>query len=183
MSRAPEGKEDESTEPRERTMINEDELARLPGAVVHDSAGERIGRAGQVFLDDATSEPSWVTVNTGLFGRSESFVPIADADYDSATERIDARCLKEQVKGAPQVDAGGHLAPSQEHELYRYYGLKDPGPHEDPDRGGRPDQDEGLHHGEGSDGNAIHHGQPVAGGVARLRKHVVTGVDWADPGR
>lgn len=46
------------------------------GGHVLSSAGDKIGGIGQVYLDDATGEPSWVTTKTGLFGTSESFVPL-----------------------------------------------------------------------------------------------------------
>ncbi|MET4096300.1 PRC-barrel domain-containing protein, partial [Arthrobacter sp. UYCu712] len=41
--------------------------------------GEKIGGIGQVYLDDDTDKPSWVTVKTGLFGLRESFVPLEGA--------------------------------------------------------------------------------------------------------
>ncbi|MFI9542929.1 PRC-barrel domain-containing protein [Streptomyces sp. NPDC052016] len=46
---------------------------------VYDTDGNKIGDAKHVFLDDATGQPEWVSVKTGLFGTSESFVPIHDA--------------------------------------------------------------------------------------------------------
>lgn len=48
-------------------------------STVMDSNGAKIGSAGQVYLDDQTGEPSWVTAKTGLFGTSESFVPLQGA--------------------------------------------------------------------------------------------------------
>jgi len=43
------------------------------------AGSEKLGRIGQIYLDDETSEPTWVTVKTGLFGTSESFVPLNQA--------------------------------------------------------------------------------------------------------
>ena len=53
---------------------------RLIGQTLYSSDNEKIGKIGQVFLDDETGRPEFLTVNTGLFGMSESFVPAADAD-------------------------------------------------------------------------------------------------------
>ncbi|HEX8498611.1 MAG TPA: YsnF/AvaK domain-containing protein, partial [Actinomycetales bacterium] len=75
----------------------------------------------QVYLDDSTGQPSWVTVNTGLFGTSESFVPLEGASFSGSD--LTVSYPKSQVKDAPKVAADGHLDVSEEEELYRYYGL------------------------------------------------------------
>src|SRR4051812_14595172 len=102
-------------------MIGTDTISRVIGKDVYDEAGEKIGSASEVYLDDETGQPEWVTVRTGLFGTKESFVPISDADLTDDGVRV--RVSKNQVKDAPKVDADGHLSPEEEQELYRYYGL------------------------------------------------------------
>jgi len=82
-----------------------------------------IGPVGQVYLDDRTGEPSFVTVRTGLFGRRESFVPVHDASLQPDGLRVPYS--KDQVKQAPTVDADGHLAPQEEASLFAHYGLAD----------------------------------------------------------
>jgi uncharacterized protein (TIGR02271 family) len=94
----------------------------LMGRTVYGSDGEKIGTAGQVFLDDETGRPEWLTVNTGLFGTKESFIPISG--LTSRGDDVTVAWDKETIKGGPNVDvAGGHLDESQESELYRYYGM------------------------------------------------------------
>src|SRR4051794_31247074 len=107
---------------KEQQMISENQIGKLQNATVYDSSGEKVGKAGQVYLDDATGQPSWVTVKTGLFGTSESFVPLADASFDDA-DRVDVRYSKDQIKDAPRAADDGHLDVDEERELYRYYGL------------------------------------------------------------
>jgi uncharacterized protein (TIGR02271 family) len=102
-------------------MIGTDTLSRVIGQDVYDSSGEKIGIASEVYLDDATGQPEWVTVRTGLFGTKESFVPIRDADLTDDGVRVSVS--KDQVKDAPRIDADGHLSPQEEQELYRYYAL------------------------------------------------------------
>lgn len=105
-------------------MINTDQIRDILGRDVQSSDGQKIGRAGQVYLDDQTQRPEWVTVLTGLFGTKETFVPLADADFTGG--ELVVPYDKNRVKGAPNVDAdGGHLSPDDEAELYRYYGLDD----------------------------------------------------------
>jgi uncharacterized protein (TIGR02271 family) len=103
------------------TMIGTETISRVIGQDVYDASGEKIGSASEVYLDDESGQPEWVTVKTGLFGTKESFVPIRDADLTDNGVRVPVS--KDQVKDAPKVDADGHLSPQEEQELYRYYGL------------------------------------------------------------
>src|SRR3569833_4250257 len=102
-------------------MIGTDTICRVIGLDVYDEAGEKIGSASEVYLDDETGEPEWVTVRTGLFGTKESFVPIRNADLTNDGVRVPVS--KTQVKDAPKIDTAGHLSPQEEQELSRYYGM------------------------------------------------------------
>jgi uncharacterized protein (TIGR02271 family) len=101
-------------------MIGTETIDRVIGKDVYDASGEKIGSASEVYLDDQSGRPEWVTVRTGLFGTKESFVPIRDADLTDDGVRVPVS--KTQVKDAPKIDADGHLSPEEEQELYRYYG-------------------------------------------------------------
>jgi uncharacterized protein (TIGR02271 family) len=102
-------------------MISSDNIASLIGADVVDNNGDKIGSVGQVYLDDNDGHPSWASVKTGLFGTKESFVPLEEANWEGNVLRV--AYDKDRVKDAPRVDADSHLEPSDEDELYRYYGL------------------------------------------------------------
>ena len=102
-------------------MIGTETLDRVIGKDVYDEAGQKIGSAGEVYLDDETGQPEWVTVRTGMFGTKESFVPIRDADLTDDGLRVPVS--KDRVKDAPKIDTDGHLSPQEEQELYRYYGI------------------------------------------------------------
>jgi uncharacterized protein (TIGR02271 family) len=103
--------------------IIKDQLDNLIGSQgdVIGRGGEKIGGIGEIYLDDVTGEPEWVSVNTGLFGVSESFVPLQAARIEGNDIQVDYD--KELVKDAPRVSAGGHLTPEEEQRLYDYYGL------------------------------------------------------------
>ena len=105
-------------------MITTNEVQQLlqgSGNVV-STDGSKIGSIGQVYLDDQTSQPQWVTTSTGLFGTSESFVPLEGATISG--EDLVVPYAKDKVKDAPRVGADGHISEEQEAELYRYYGLE-----------------------------------------------------------
>jgi uncharacterized protein (TIGR02271 family) len=108
-------------------MITQEHIDRIldgNGNVV-DQDGNKVGSAGQVYVDDHTGEPSWVTVKTGLFGTSESFAPLQGASMDGDDVRI--AYTKDQVKDAPKVDPDQNLSEAEEEELYRHYSLSRPG--------------------------------------------------------
>ena len=83
--------------------------------------GDKIGSIGQVYVDDDSDQPTWVTVKTGLFGTSESFVPLEGARLEGSD--ILVPYTKDQVKDAPRVDNDGHLEPADEDRLYEHYGM------------------------------------------------------------
>jgi uncharacterized protein (TIGR02271 family) len=104
-------------------MITKENIDRLAnnGSNVLDSEGNKIGSIGQLYLDDRTEDPSWATVKTGLFGTSESFVPLAEATVDGDDIRVPY--TKDQVKDAPRLDPDGHLSETEEDRLFEHYGL------------------------------------------------------------
>src|SRR6185503_19176927 len=63
-------------------MITQNDLRKLLGATAHDPDGDKVSRIGQVYYDDDTDTPKWVTVHTGLFGTNESFVPLQGAQFE-----------------------------------------------------------------------------------------------------
>lgn len=126
--------------------------------IVVDQDGGKIGRVGQIYLDDQTNEPEWVTTETGLFGTSESFVPLQGAALMG--NQLAVTYPKDRIQDAPRIEADSALSPEQEDELYSYYGLgyAETGNVDEPSRG---------------------HGAATAGGhdtvgQTRLRRFIVT---------
>jgi len=100
-------------------MMAPEQLQSMIGKNAVDTSGDKIGKIGQIYLDDSTGDPQWVTVSTGLFGTKESFAPL----YGSRAEGDDLvlAVSKAQVKDAPNVDNDGHLEESEVQALYQYY--------------------------------------------------------------
>ena len=84
-----------------------------------DPQGSKIGLVGQVYLDDETGRPDWATVNTGLFGTRENFVPLRGSriDGDDLVLPFD----KDVVKDSPEIADSSHLDLDEEQSLYAYY--------------------------------------------------------------
>jgi uncharacterized protein (TIGR02271 family) len=103
-------------------MLDAQDARSIMGATAYGSDGDKIGKVGQVFLDDQSGRPEFVTVNTGLFGTSETFIPVAGASFSG--DRLELPYTKDKVKGAPNVDVdSGHLDEAEEQRLYEYYGM------------------------------------------------------------
>jgi uncharacterized protein (TIGR02271 family) len=102
------------------THQTQDVLA-LRGQDLMSQDGDKLGTIEEIYLDTDTNQPEWALVTTGLFGTKQSFVPISGArgEGDVLTVPFD----KATVKDAPKLDPDGKLSESEEHELYRHYGL------------------------------------------------------------
>jgi len=163
-------------------MISEQNIGSLIGSTVTDSDGDKIGTVGQVYLDPDTGRPNWVTVKTGLFGTSETFVPLEQADEAGGGLRVPFD--KATVKDAPRIDTDGELSQAEEDNLYAYYhgpGRAGSGEHSHGTTGASgtttghdtsgPNTDDAITRSE----ERLHVGtEREETGRARLRKYVVT---------
>ncbi|MHA7210032.1 PRC and DUF2382 domain-containing protein [Arthrobacter sp. MDT1-65] len=104
------------------TMHDLDPLLGHRSTVVTDQ-GDKVGSIGEVFLDDATDTPTWITVHTGLFGTKESFVPLEGATVQAG--QLVVAYPRDLVRNAPSTERDGHLSPEDESALFRHYGLQD----------------------------------------------------------
>ncbi|TQF06545.1 DUF2382 domain-containing protein [Kitasatospora acidiphila] len=95
----------------------------LIGHKAVDRNGDKIGTVDEVYLDDATGEPEWAAVRTGIFGR-DAFVPLTTSEFSGQELRVPYD--KSLIKESPDFGVGQHLSPAQELQLYRYYGLDAP---------------------------------------------------------
>jgi uncharacterized protein (TIGR02271 family) len=92
------------------------DVRSLTGSTVVDAAGQRVGKVVDVYLDDATETPQWVTV-----GSPETFIPLAAVRLQGDVLVVDA--TRDQVATAPRLDDDGHLSAAAEAELHRHYHL------------------------------------------------------------
>ncbi|WP_432559981.1 YsnF/AvaK domain-containing protein [Granulicoccus sp. GXG6511] len=95
------------------------EFERIANATAYSPSGDKLGKVGQLYLDDKTNQPSFVSVKTGLLGLSESLVPMQGHSWNG--EDLVLPFEKDIVKDAPNVDADRHLSESEQDELFAYY--------------------------------------------------------------
>lgn len=171
--------------------ITADMAKDLRGSEVYDAHDEKLGKVGEVYVDNSSGEPKWVTVNTGLMGTKETFVPLEGARSGDRGLRVATD--KKTVRDAPNTGKDeGQLSESEERSLYAHYGLTHPGANGTDstnagDRGRRDDARGDQRTGRTSqDGDADGRGmtrseerlnvgtESVEAGTVRLRKYVVT---------
>ena len=102
-------------------MIDTSQAESIIGQELRTSDGTKIGKIGQLYVDDYHGQPEWVTVNTGLFGTSESFVPLAQATLTG--DGVTVPYTKDQIKDAPNVEDSGHITEADEQQLYQHYDI------------------------------------------------------------
>ena len=100
-------------------MTNAQTAESYMGKNALDPDGNKIGSIGQVYVDDQTGQPDWITVNTGLFGAKESFAPLSGSTLteDGVMLPFD----KDVVKGSPEIKDAAHLDEDEQDALYSYY--------------------------------------------------------------
>ncbi len=102
-------------------MVGVEGIADWIGREVVDREGEKVGKLADVYYDTAGSEPAFVAIKSGTFGRSLSVAPLKGATLGRDYVRLDAP--KELVKDAPPEDAGGRLTGVDALAVLAHYGL------------------------------------------------------------
>jgi len=100
-------------------MANTQGPEAYAGKTAVDAEGAKIGSVGQVYLNDETGQPDWITVNTGMFGTKEHFAPLYGSSFDG--DRLVLPYGKDVVKDAPDVADAAHLDGDEQQSLYAYY--------------------------------------------------------------
>jgi uncharacterized protein (TIGR02271 family) len=107
-----------------QTMTRQ-ELQAMVGRTLVGVGGDKIGKITDVYVDNRSRQPEWVSVSTGLFGSKVSFVPLSGVRR-GANDEYRAAFDKDLVKEAPTAEADGHLTEAEEDRLYRHYGIAAP---------------------------------------------------------
>jgi uncharacterized protein (TIGR02271 family) len=168
------------------TMIDNATVNSIFDAKVVDLNGAKVGTVKQVYLDNDNGQPLFASVATGLFGTSESFVPLQDATFTGDELRVGYD--KDKIKDAPQIAADGDLSENEQDRIWDYYGLGTTGAVAGTDTTDTAADYAGTTTGAGHDTSGANTDdamtrseerlkvgtENVQAGRARLRKHIVT---------
>jgi hypothetical protein len=100
---------------------------------VYDTAGEKIGKVDDLFIDETYRE-EYIGVKMGLFGLSgKTLIPMEIARLDERERRIEVGAPKEHVKDAPHYGDEDDLDLEFEARIREHFGLE--GGEPSPERG------------------------------------------------
>jgi hypothetical protein len=102
-------------------MITTDLIDSMIGADALDAQDDRIGEVSQVYVDETTDHPTWVSVRLGLLSSAEVLVPLEDAEWD---ERVLHVAVERRIaREAPRKEMDEPLTVAEEERLYTHYGI------------------------------------------------------------
>ena len=102
-------------------MITSDVIDSMIGADALDRSDDRIGEVGQVYIDEETDRPTWVSVRLALLSGDEVLVPLEDAEWDDRSLHVIVD--RQAVRDAPRKAMDEPLTVGEEERLYTYYGI------------------------------------------------------------
>ena len=103
-------------------MADTNRIEDLANATAYDVDGEKLGGVKDVYVNDTTGQPDFVSVNHGLFGGGDSIVPLRG--HTLRDGELHLAFPKDRVEDAPELDENGHLTTEDQDAFYRHYGLE-----------------------------------------------------------
>jgi hypothetical protein len=97
-------------------------LDRWRALAIVDRDGTTVGTISEFYLDRETGYPTWALVDAGLFGATQTFVPLVHATEIS--DGLQVPYEKRHIKDAPRVDPHDELTPAEEATLFAHYGVE-----------------------------------------------------------
>jgi PRC-barrel domain len=102
-------------------MITTEAFDRMIGADALDSQEDRIGEVSQIYVDEQTDRPTWVSVRLGLLSGAEVLVPLADAEWDDRALHVAIE--RQTARDAPRKEMDEPLTVGEQERLYTHYGI------------------------------------------------------------
>ena len=102
-------------------MAEINRIEDLANATAFDVAGDKVGGVQDVYVNDTSGQPDFVSVNHGLFGAGTSIVPLRG--HTLRDGELHLAFPKDRIEDAPDLDENGHLTTDDQDAFYRHYGL------------------------------------------------------------
>ncbi|AWB84710.1 DUF2382 domain-containing protein [Corynebacterium liangguodongii] len=103
-------------------MADYNRIEDLANATAFDVDGDKVGSVRDVYVNDTTGQPDFVSVNHGLFGGGDSIVPLRG--HTLRDGELHLAFPKDRIKDAPTLEEDGHLTNEDQEAFYRHYGLE-----------------------------------------------------------
>lgn len=102
-------------------MAETNRIEDLANATAFDVDGDKVGGVQDVYVNDTSGQPDFVSVNHGLFGAGTSIVPLRG--HTLRDGELHLAFPKDRIEDAPDLDENGHLTTEDQDAFYRHYGL------------------------------------------------------------
>ena len=102
-------------------MAEINRIEDLANATAFDVDGDKVGGVQDVYVNDTSGQPDFVSVNHGLFGAGTSIVPLRG--HTLRDGELHLAFPKDRINDAPDLDENGHLTTDDQDAFYRHYGL------------------------------------------------------------
>ncbi len=102
-------------------MAEINRIEDLANATAFDVDGDKVGGVQDVYVNDTSGQPDFVSVNHGLFGAGTSIVPLRG--HTLRDGELHLAFPKDRIEDAPDLDENGHLTTDDQDAFYRHYGL------------------------------------------------------------
>ena len=103
-------------------MADYNRIEDLANATAFDVDGDKVGSVKDVYVNDTTGQPDFVSVSHGLFGGGDSIVPLRG--HTLRDGELHLAFPKDRIDNAPDLDEDGHLTNEDQEAFYRHYGLE-----------------------------------------------------------
>ena len=103
-------------------MADFNRIEDLANATAYDVNGDKVGGVQDVYVNDTTGQPDFVSVSHGLFGGGDSIVPLRGHTLENGDLHL--AFAKDRIEDAPDLDESGHLTNADQEAFYRHYGLE-----------------------------------------------------------
>ena len=97
---------------------------RLADYQVYDRHGEKIGKVGDLFVDDLNDQLEYIGVRTGFFDSRTTLVPTDIVRVDDEHQLIEVLQPKDKVKDAPDFENLEEITAEFERQVRIYFGLE-----------------------------------------------------------
>lgn len=88
-------------------MADFNRIEDLANATAYDVNGDKVGGVQDVYVNDTTGQPDFVSVSHGLFGGGDSIVPLRGHTLENGDLHL--AFAKDRIEDAPDLDENGHL--------------------------------------------------------------------------
>jgi hypothetical protein len=96
---------------------------KYEGYKVYDNQGEKIGKADDLFIDEADRE-EYVGVKLGFLGRKSTLIPMDIVRVNEADKALEVSESKDHVKDAPSFDDDEDITLEYENRIRNHFGLE-----------------------------------------------------------